>query len=109
MERLCKITLEISGYRQDQEKEIIKACMVEWNFGEDDFFHQPDNDGLHMILGASAIGCLYADYDEKDIIGRLERAVWRINGSVCHVKVRAMRLNKSGVIGVSIDEELQIA
>lgn len=109
METLCEFTIEIGGHKKDREKEIIKACMVEWNFRKDDFFHHPADDGKHEILEASALGTLYADYDEKDVIERLERAIWRINGGICHVEVRATHLNKPGYSVFVGEEELQIA
>ena len=66
--------------------------------------------GLTPILEASALGTLYADYEEQDVIARMERAVWRVNGGMCHVEVRAMRLDKPGVWQTPVDEEeLQIA
>ena len=109
MDKLCEMTIEVGGHKKDREKEIIKACMVEWNFREDDFFHHPANNGKNKILEASALGTLYDDYDEKDVISRLERAVWRMNGSICHVEVRAMRLGKPTIMNMPIEEELQIA
>ena len=110
MEKLYEMTVEIGGHKKDREKEIIKACLVEWNFTKDDFGHHPANDGVHEILEASALGTLYDDYDEKDVVSRLERAVWRGNGGMCHVEVHAMRLGKPGVWNTPVDEEaLQFA
>ena len=109
MERLCEVTVEIGGHRKVREKEIIKACMVEWSFREDDFFHRPSDDGRHQILEASALGTLYADDDEQEIIGRLERAVWRVNGGMCHVEVRTVLVRRSGWHVPVNEEELQIA
>lgn len=93
-ERLCEITIEIGGYKKDKEKELIKACMVEWAFREDDFFKKPPNDKREKLLEASALGTLSDGEDANEIAQRLERAVWRINGCICHVKVHAVCMNK---------------
>lgn len=103
MEQLCELTIEIGGYRKDLEKEIIRVCMVEWAFREDDFFEKPVDHSKNYLLEASALGTLYAGENASDIVQRLEQAVWRANGDkMCHVEVRVMFMNKAGVL----DEEV---
>lgn len=109
MEILCEMTVEIGGYKKSAEKEIIRMCMVEWSFREEDFYHRPSDDGRHELLEASALGTLYADYEEKDVTKRIEHAVWRVNGSMCHVQVHAVRLNRHSLRPRNDEEELQIA
>ncbi len=86
-ERLCEVIVEIGGHRPEREKEIIRACGVEWFFKEEDFFHRPTEDGSNYLLQASALGDLYPDEPPEDISGRLMRGVWRANGGLCHVEV----------------------
>ena len=109
MESLCEVTIEVGGYRKEVESEIIRACMVEWNFRTDDFFHRPSDDGRHQILEASALGTLYQDEDEQELIDRIERAVWRVNGKMCHVEAHTMRVNRAGRKVFVNEEELQTA
>lgn len=94
MESLCEITIEIGGYRKDKEKAIIKACIVEWAFREEDFFKKPSDDKRKKLLEASALGTLYDGEDANDIVQRLERAVWRANCGMCHVEVHAVCMDK---------------
>jgi len=93
MERDYELTVEIGGHDKNREKDVIKACMVEWNFREEDFSHHTAPDGKSNILEASAVGILYEDEDKDEFAQRLSRAVWRANnGVLCHVEVRAMGL-----------------
>ena len=98
MERLCEITIEIGGYTKDKEKKIIKACMVEWAFREDDFFKNSSDDKRNNLLEASALGTLYDGEDTNDIVQRLERAVWRSNCGMCHVEIHAACMDKPASI-----------
>ena len=117
METLCEITIEIGGYRKDREKEIKQACIIEWAFREDDFCYVPVNrwrgarhGSRKMLLQASALGTAYGNEDKQDIIERLERAVWRANGGMCHVEVTARRMNGNGLFeSATADEEDLIA
>jgi hypothetical protein len=45
MERAYELTIEIGGHDKNREDAIIKACMVEWNFREEDFSHNMAPDG----------------------------------------------------------------
>ena len=89
-ERLCEMTVEIGGHEKEREGEIIRACMVEWSFRRDDFYRRPADAGTAELLCASALGTLYAGESEEEVVQRLERAVWRENGSMCHVDVEAI-------------------
>jgi hypothetical protein len=110
-ERLIEMTVEIGGHRNAREDEIIRACMVEWSFRKEDFFHRPTGDERPQLLEASALGTLYGGEDADDIIHRLERAIWRVNGGMCHVEIRAVGLNSPAQWTPVIEEnehELQI-
>ena len=104
METLCDITIEIGGYRKQQEREIKRVCMVEWAFRTDDFCHIPVKGSRKMMLQASAMGTLYGGEGMQDIVERLERSVWRANGGMCHVKVTARCVNSRGVFD-PVEEE----
>jgi hypothetical protein len=105
MERVFELTIEIGGYRKDREKEIIKACMVEWGFREDDFEHVRANCGRRKLLQASGLGALFDNEQMDEIVARIERAVWRANdGSICHVEVKHMFIKK---IGGAIDPPME--
>jgi hypothetical protein len=112
MEKAFELTVEIGGHDKNREKEVIKACMVEWNFREEDFSRHTAPDGKSVILEASAVGIIYEDEDKDEFAQRLSRAVWRANGGVlCHVEVRAMGLKsmKSETLGWREDEHESIA
>jgi len=109
-ETLVELTVEIGGHNRSREKEIKHACMVEWAFREEDFFHKPSNDGKQQLLEASALGTLYGGEDADDIIHRLEHAIWRTNGTMCHVEVNAVAFNRpSLLLSVAEESELLIA
>ena len=106
-ENAFEITIEIGGHDKTKEKEIIRACMVEWNFREDSFSHRTAPDGKSDILEAAAVGILYEDEDRHEFGQRLSRAVWRANGGVlCHVEVTGISLQsmKSETLGWRDDE-----
>ena len=92
-EQLVDLTVEIGGYKKDREKEIKRVCMLEWAFREDDFSYKPSEDGKHRLLEASALGTAYGEVDLQDTIQRIERAVWRVNGGMCHVEIKTMGVN----------------
>jgi len=92
-EQLVELTVEIGGHRRDYEKEIRRVCMIEWAFREDDFSYKPSEDGKHRLLEASALGTAYGDADLDETIQRIERAVWRANGGMCHVEIKTMGVN----------------
>ena len=108
-ERLVELTVEIGGHQQTRENEIERVCMVEWAFRNDDFYHRPAGDGKHQLLEASALGTLYGGEELDDIIQRIERAVWRANGGMCHVEVRAMNLSNPREWNTAIVSEPQVA
>lgn len=89
MERLYDITVEIGGHSRDREKEIVRACMVEWGFQESDFEHVRGNRGRKRMLQAGALSTVSEGEEIEEIVGRIERAVWRSNGGMCHVECRA--------------------
>ena len=108
-ERLVELTVEIGGHQQARENEITRVCMVEWAFRNDDFYHRPTDDGKDQLLEASALGTLYASDELDDIIQRMERAIWRANGGMCHVEVRAMNLGNPPEWNAAIESEPQVA
>jgi hypothetical protein len=111
-ERLVEMTVEIGGHQQVRENELKRVCMVEWAFRNEDFFHRTADDGKHQLLEASALGTLYSDDDVDDIVQRIERAVWRANGGMCHVAVRVVNLSNPSEWKYAIEEtecELQVA
>ena len=89
MEQLCDVTIQIGGYRPERREALRRACAVEWAFREEDFSDCPADDGAKLLLQASALGSLYGGETAADVIERLERAVWRANGEMCHVDVEA--------------------
>lgn len=96
MEKVFEITLEVGGHVRDREKEIKKACMVEWNFRENDFEHVPGTHGRKRLLQASALGSVYSEDEIGEVVARIERAVWRVNGSMCHVECRVSKMREFG-------------
>jgi hypothetical protein len=108
-ERLIELTVEIGGHKPACEEEIKRVCMVEWAFRNEDFFHKLADDREHQLLEASALGSLYSGDDVNEIVHRIERAVWRANGEMCHVEVRAMSLSNPPEWQHILDEELQAA
>ena len=111
-EKAFEITIDIGGHDRRKEAAIIKACMVEWNFREEDFSHHAAPAGRGELLQASAVGILYEDEDKDEFAQRLSRAVWRANGGVlCHVEVRAMGLQSmtSETLGWREDQREHLA
>ena len=94
METIYEITVEVGGYMKSREKEIKKACMVEWGFREDDFEYAPATCGRKRLLQASALGSVYDGEDIGEIVARIERAVWRANGGMCHVQCHLLRMGE---------------
>lgn len=111
MERLCELTVTIGGYNKPREKSIIRACMVEWCFRKDDFGFVKPECGRRRLLQASSMGTLYEFEEASGIIERMERAIWRANGALCHVEVEAREYSRNlePVIIQEDDAELQIA
>lgn len=87
MERMLEITLEVGGYDRKREEDIKRACMVEWNFREEDFIPGHDAPRRMRVLRACALGTLYDGEDPVETVMRIERAVWRANRGMCHVAV----------------------
>lgn len=111
-ERAFELTVELGGYDKNKEQDIIKACLVEWNFREEDFLHHLAIDGKSDILEASAVGILYEDEDKNEFAKRFSRAVWRANGTLCHVEVRVMGITsmRCQILGWRDDErQLEVA
>lgn len=113
MERLCELTVTIGGYNKPREKQIVAACMVEWSFREDDFtFIRPES-GRRQLLKASSMGTLYENEDARWIVERLERAIWRANGTLCHVETHAKEINRNFAYETAQmgeeDAEIQVA
>lgn len=109
-ECLLEVTVEIGGHHKSQETEIKRVCMVEWNFRVDDFFHRPSDDGKHQLLEASALGTIWGDEDVDGLTQRIERAVWRANGRMCHVEVRVVDIHGPSRWQRPVEDyELQIA
>lgn len=89
MERMFDISIEVGGHRKEREKAIIAACKVEWGFRDDDFGHVRANGRGKWLLQASAL-CTISDGEMiEDIVARIEHAVWRENGGMCHVQCDA--------------------
>lgn len=111
MERLCELTVTVGGYHKPREKSIISACMVEWCFRKDDFGFVKPECGRRRLLQASSMGTLYDFEEASGIIERIEHAIWRANGAICHVQVEAREYSKNlePVILQEDEAELQIA
>ena len=108
-ERLVEMTVEVGGHHRTHESEIKRVCMVEWAFRNDDFFHRRSDDGKKQLLEASALGTLYVGDEVDEIIQRIERAIWRANGGMCHVEVRVVNLSNPSEWNSVIEPELQVA
>ena len=93
MERRIEIVLEIGSYSRRREADIKKACMVEWNFREDDFVRSRGSYGQNKLLRAEALGTISEGEDKNEIVKRIEQAVWRANGAMCHVAVGTRELD----------------
>lgn len=89
-----EITVEIGGHARDREKDIKKACMVEWNFRKDDFEHVPSTYGRKRLLQASALGSIEGEENIGEVVARIERAVWRENGRICHVQCHVLKMGE---------------
>jgi len=111
MERLCELTVTIGNYNKLRMKSIISACMVEWCFKKYDFGFMKPAYGRRRLLHASSMGTLYDLEDASWIIKRIEQAVWRANGGMCHVEVEAREYSRNlePVIIQEDEPELQIA
>ncbi len=111
MERLCELTVTISNYNVPRIKSIIAACMVEWSFKKYDFGFVKPAYGRRRLLQASAMGTLYEFEDASWIIKRIEQAVWRANGGMCHVEVEAKEYSRNlePVIIQEDEPELHVA
>ena len=96
METTYEITVEIGGYVKSQEREIRKACMVEWGFRDDDFEYVPATCGRKRLLQASALSSVYDGEDVEDTVSRIEHAVWRANGGMCHVQCHVLKMREVG-------------
>lgn len=89
MEALYEVTVEIGGHHRDREQEMIRGCMVEWGFRKSDFERVPGTGRSACLVTASALSSVSEGEEIVEIIGRIERAVWRANGGICHVDVTA--------------------
>jgi len=52
--------------------------------------------GRKRLLQASALGSIYDGEDVTDVVGRIEQAVWRSNGGMCHVQCHLLRMGEIG-------------
>ena len=95
MVRLCELTVTIGNYKALRIKSIISACMVEWCFKKYDFGFVKPAYGRRRLLQASSMGTLYEFEDASWIIKRIEQAVWRANGGMCHVEVEAREYTRN--------------
>ena len=94
MESVWKLELEITGFNGAKAKDIIRACTVEWVFGEEDFdLGLPDKDAP-TVLWATGVGTLYDGETKDELIERLVIAIVRANGGSCFVKVETACLRK---------------
>jgi hypothetical protein len=94
MEKLIEVVLEIGGHDKARDADIIKALMVEWNFREDDFSHGRSRPSRRRMVRAEALGTLYDGETAQELVARIERAVWRANGAMCHVAVGTKEVNR---------------
>lgn len=89
MENIWKLELEITGFNPGKADEIVRACTVEWVFGEEDFdMALAGIDGPNVIW-ASGTGPLYARESKDELVERLVDSIQRVNGSSCSIKVEA--------------------
>jgi hypothetical protein len=68
--------------------------MVEWGFREDEFDHVPGNYGRKRLLQASGLGSVYGEEEIAEVVARIERAVWRANGNMCHVECNILKMKE---------------
>jgi hypothetical protein len=94
MERKYEIEMEVGGHRKEREGKIIRSCMVEWGFGKDDFDHVRSNCGRRKLLRAAALSHVSEGERIEDIVERIERAVWRANGGMCHVECHVSQVGE---------------
>ena len=94
MESIWKLEMEITGFNAVKEKEIIRACTVEWVFGEEDFDSGRSIPDGPLVLWATGTGTLYDGESKDELIERLILAIVRANGGSCFVKVEATCLRK---------------
>jgi hypothetical protein len=106
-EQLYEMMIEIRGYKPDREKKITDACRNEWSFREEDFSYEPDLDSRENVIRASAMGIIYTGEDEEAYSGRIMKAVWRMNGEPCTVKVHLKCWSKPDSCALISEEELE--
>ena len=89
MDSIWKVEVEITGFKADKVKEIIRACTVEWMFEPEDFDIGPLPPEEPTVLWATGIGTLYDGETKDELIERLVIAVRRANGGPCFMKIEA--------------------
>ena len=102
MSRLYEMTVTISGYAEDKKDEIMDACKGEWNF--DDMFAYTTTEELPKLCG-SAQGSLVGGESEDEFAKRLALAIWKANGTFCHIEVCATYMEELPHETYIMDEE----
>jgi ubiquinone/menaquinone biosynthesis C-methylase UbiE len=91
-ERLYELSIEIAGYDRQKEKEIKRVCSVEWPFMEGDFVRLKVPGSRYRVMQSAALGTLFEVEDIDEVIKRLERVIWHVNGELCHVECKAKQI-----------------
>ena len=90
MSRFYEMSIEVSGYDPAKVAEIQAAAEQEWPF--DDWSLSSDEEQDAATMYASAQDSLCGGETEEQFTERLSVAIWRANGSYCHVSVDATYL-----------------
>ena len=83
MSRFYEMSIEVSGHDPAKVAEIQAAAEQEWPF--DNWWFAGDEDAATMH--ASGQDSLCGGETEEQFTERLSLAIWRANGSYCHVSL----------------------
>ena len=90
MSRFYEMRVEVSGHDPAKVAEIQAAAEQEWPF--DNWWSSGDENPNAAEIHASAQDSLCGGESEERFVERLSLAIWRANGSYCHVSVDATYL-----------------
>ena len=93
MSRAYDMQVTIRDYVPNRKKQIIQACMDEWNFSNDSFFETPEEycETKNELIGSEE-GTLCGGESEEEFTDSLTEAIWRANKGYCFVVVVATYL-----------------
>jgi len=101
MSRCYEMSVEISGHDPTRAEDIQAAAEKEWPF--DDWW-LADGEEPGETMHASAQDNLCGGETEEGFTERLSVAIWRANGSYCHLTVDATYLEALPYETHSLDE-----